>query len=125
MLNDKKSKEEIIKMKSSYEKQIKELKNKLKEIASENFLRNFARLASKKSKLNEKDQKNVLFLIQKWALKYKNKFPAFDHIYQKVKSDAKNIPNSKIKTYTNFISEEQIKQTKKAIDSEQKRKRNN
>ena len=94
----------------------------VKEIASENFLRNFARLASKKSKLNEKDQKNVLFLIQKWALKYKNKFPAFDHIYQKVKSDAKNIPNSKIKTYTNFISEEQIKQTKKAIDSEQKRK---
>ena len=31
MLNDKKSKEEIIKMKSSYEKQIKELNNKLKE----------------------------------------------------------------------------------------------
>ena len=33
----------------------------VKEIASENFLRNFARLASKKSKLNEKVQKCVIF----------------------------------------------------------------
>ena len=36
--------------------------NLIKDIASENFLRNFARLASKKSKLNKEDQKkNIIF----------------------------------------------------------------
>ena len=81
-------------------------------IAGERFLDNFLYLLAVNANLNEDLQEKLIFLIQKWALKFQNneKYKIFWEKYNFLKS--KNIvfpeQNYVIETYNKYISEEKI-----------------
>ena len=81
-------------------------------IAKEQFLGNFLYLLKKHAHLNEELQKKLIFLLQKWALKFKTseKFRIFWEKYENLKSLNIIFPkeNYIIETYNKYISEEKI-----------------
>ena len=84
-------------------------------ISDEKFLGNFISLIKKSANSSTQLQKKVIFLIQKWALKFENKniHPIFKNNYNYLKSLNIAFPsqNYNIDTYKKYISEEEINET--------------
>ena len=84
-------------------------------ISNEKFLGNFISLIKKSSNSTIETQKKVIFLIQKWALKFgnDNNHSLFKSNYDYLKSLNIAFPsrNYIIQTYNKYISEKEIKET--------------
>ena len=84
-------------------------------ISNEKFLANFISLIKKSSNSTIETQKKVIFLIQKWALKFgnENNHSIFKSNYDYLKSLNIAFPNRNyiIDTYNKYISEKEIQET--------------
>ena len=92
--------------------------NLIKSIASEDFLKNLYHILSKKYKADRETQKLVVFLIKKWADKYKGKeaLKNFEYIYDYMHKNGlyKFYDNSiKFETYLKYITINEIEMIKK------------
>lgn len=89
-------------------------------ILEKNFLYKFFGLMKKTANSPLEIQKKVLFLLQKWKIKYENnpKYSIVEKNYQYLKEINIRFPDSnyKIETYDKYISEEEIKQICNEID---------
>ena len=96
--------------------------NLIKSIASEDFLKNLYHILSKKYKADRETQKLVVFLIKKWADKYKGKeaLKNFEYIYDYMHKNGlyKFYDNSiKFETYLKYITINEIEMIKKLTNN--------
>ena len=93
--------------------------NIIKLIVADYFLRNIKILLTNKSDVNKETRRLVLYLIQKWAIKYGNKdhYTEFNQLYGDLINKEIHFPqvNIKFQTYNKFISDEEIFDAKKII----------